>query len=215
MAAKKCTLCGGDHYALGWCRNHYARWHRKGSTRLTLTKNKGKKCKVEGCSRTAFTKGECHIHYARWRKYSSYEKKVYRGPANWRWKGGKFKYPDHYTLKKNRLIKLKQTGGKCEECGAAADRVIRKDGSTSNHAVENLMAVCMECFGKNIKLHGNGKYKSKYGPIRDMAKKYSISEATIYQRLRKGLLPDGSGGGRRGRPKKIRLTESPQGGNRA
>jgi len=39
-----------------------------------------------------------------------------KGKRNGNWKGGTAEYPNHYEMKKNRLIKLQQTKGKCEAC---------------------------------------------------------------------------------------------------
>jgi len=109
-------------------------------------------------------------------------------------------------LKKNRLIKLRETGGKCEFCGAPANMVIHKDGSKSNHVVKNLTAVCRKCQGKNTRKRGKSKYKNIYGRIADMAAKMGVSEATLYKRL-KNCLPVGNSS------KKKLLTATSQGKN--
>ena len=173
-----------------------------------------KKCIAPGCGRIVYARGACSAHYQRMRATGSYKKSVRRGKNHWSWRGGKSQYPGHYILKKNRLVRLKQAGNKCEDCRAFANRVVRRDGSASNHAVENLKAVCRKCFGRNIRLRGKGKYKSKYGRVGDLAEKHGVSEAEMYRRLRRGLPPGGSGR-RAGRPKKIRLTETPRGESRA
>jgi 5-methylcytosine-specific restriction endonuclease McrA len=61
---------------------------------------------------------------------------------------GHFDYPDHYTMKRNRLAALAETDGKCKQCGHLARHVHHIDGSRTNHAVENLMPLCCSCHFK-------------------------------------------------------------------
>ena len=199
---RQCTLCEKKHYARGYCKNHYMLWWKKGTPNRENAKNKGMICKIRGCNSVAHAKGTCVKHYTRWLKHGSCKKKVYKGIDNWCWKGGKSQYPGHYTLKKNRLIKLKQVNNKCEDCSAFANKVIRKDGDNSNHEITNLKAVCQKCFNKNTISHGKSKYKNSVGRVADLAIKMGVSEYTIYKRLKQGLFPSGSGR-HRGRPKKI------------
>ena len=188
---RKCSLCEKEYYAKGYCKNHYMRCRRNGTPDPIRIKNKGLICKVDGCDRAAYVKGICNMHYQRLRNGGSYEKKMRRGENHWSWKGGVSEYPDHNTLKKNRLIKLREVDGKCEECGGLANQVVRKDGSKSNHAVKNLKAVCSKCRGENIKKFGKSKYKNVYGRIPDLSIKTGISQAILYKRLRGGLPMEG------------------------
>jgi hypothetical protein len=59
--------CGETMLARGWCRKHYYRWRRNGTTDLL----KGQSvCSVEDCGRGARGgRGWCRMHYARWRKH--------------------------------------------------------------------------------------------------------------------------------------------------
>jgi 5-methylcytosine-specific restriction endonuclease McrA len=54
-------------------------------------------------------------------------------------------YPNHSLMKKNRLIKLKQTKCKCEVCGGKASVIHHLDGSMDNHKLENLSTLCPKC----------------------------------------------------------------------
>ena len=57
----------------------------------------------------------------------------------------KRQYPNHYKMKKNRIIKLKQTKGKCEVCKRNAQVIHHIDESLDNHSVDNLLALCVIC----------------------------------------------------------------------
>ncbi len=55
----------------------------------------------------------------------------------------------HYTktgeLVKARKEKLEAVNWRCEICGRTAQHIHHKDGSKSNHAKDNLMALCPTC----------------------------------------------------------------------
>ena len=68
-------------------------------------------------------------------------------------------YPNHHILKKNRLVKLEQTNGLCEVCGAIARHVHHLDKSIDNHDLENLQALCYGC---HAKLHPRGRGAIKF-----------------------------------------------------
>jgi hypothetical protein len=68
-----------------------------------------------------------------------------KGSKNFQWKGGIATYPNHYELKKNRLIKLKETKGLCEICNKSAKYVHHLDETKTNHSCENLVVVCSKC----------------------------------------------------------------------
>ncbi len=100
---------------------------------------------------------------------------------NINWKGGIAAYPNHYLMKKNRIIKLKSTLGKCEICGQRADRIYHNDEDKSNHSLENLTAVCHDC---HMVLHSSrkqktSKFKRLYGmTLREMAEAFGGSFTT-------------------------------------
>ena len=58
----------------------------------------------------------------------------------------------HYTntteLQQNRLIVLNQDNYRCEYCRKHADQIHHLDLSTWNHAVDNLMSLCVSCHRK-------------------------------------------------------------------
>ena len=100
------------------------------------------------------------------------------------------RYPNHYQLKKNRLKKLKQVGGKCEVCGESAHRVIRKDNTKYNHSVKNLKALCGKCFYARSKgRHNKSRYRQIYGmTLKEMSKKFGYGKSFYSLLNRKGLL---------------------------
>ncbi len=77
-------------------------------------------------------------------------------------------YPNHYTMKKNRIIKLNRIKFKCEICGGKARYIHHIDETKYNHELSNLMAVCPKC---HVKLH----------PKRGRPKKYKDG-STYYER---------------------------------
>jgi len=80
-----------------------------------------------------------------------------KGKKNNLWKGGIAEYPNHYLMKKNRLIILMQNP-KCEICGNPATEIHHKDFSKNNHKLSNLMATCHRCNN-----HLSSKFYQKYG----------------------------------------------------
>ena len=82
-----------------------------------------------------------------------------KGKNNPNWKGGIAEYPNHSLMKKNRLIKLKQTAGKCEICGRKTEKmnIHHLDGSKSNHSLDNLILLCRNC---HCRLHRGRKAKT-------------------------------------------------------
>lgn len=57
-----------------------------------------------------------------------------------------YAYANHSSvLKKARLKVLIRAHGKCEVCGQKARVVHHQDGSTVNHALDNLTALCVAC----------------------------------------------------------------------
>ena len=81
----------------------------------------------------------------------------------------KHSYPNHYTMKKNRIIKLQQTKCTCEICGKRAQVVHHIDESLDNHSLDNLMALCSKCHraihhpDRVYGVHKTSKYIRLYG----------------------------------------------------
>lgn len=70
-----CSVEGCDkrHKARGFCRIHYRRLMRNGTTELIPKKSKGV-CLVEGCNSTVNARGLCNKHYPRFRRYGDPKK---------------------------------------------------------------------------------------------------------------------------------------------
>ena len=90
-----------------------------------------------------------------------------KGKDNPKWNGGVSEYPNHYEMKKNRLIKLKEVDGKCEACGEDAYCVHHLDGSNDNHQLDNLAVLCKKCHsilhaGRENNNHSQRLKTSKY-----------------------------------------------------
>lgn len=66
MAKRTCSVEGCDKpvEARGWCKAHYNRWRRNGTTELPLKAQ----CSVPGCERVVSARGWCITHYDRWRR---------------------------------------------------------------------------------------------------------------------------------------------------
>jgi len=101
-------------------------------------------------------------------------------------------YPKHHLMRKNRLIKLQETQGKCEICKTnKAYMIHHKDFSMDNHSLDNLIVVCCRC---HRIIHANrnpsiSKYKRIYGmTLLEIAKQIQCSSATVVELHRKKLL---------------------------
>jgi hypothetical protein len=66
---KPCVIddCPDPQLARGWCRMHYLRWYRLGSTD-TPPRFVPKPCAVETCTEFAVKLGWCVMHHARWKR---------------------------------------------------------------------------------------------------------------------------------------------------
>ena len=154
-------------------------------------------CKVEGCGKKYKAKGYCCTHYARF----SYRKKFSlsldlsikyscKGKRNFMWRGGIAEYPNHYLMKKNRLIILMQNP-KCEYCGKPATQVHHKDGSKTNHSLSNLAASCQSCNSTIRFRPNNSKYFRKYGMnLQQIADKIGYSLCHIWRLEQQGILEE-------------------------
>ncbi|MFH2025295.1 MAG: hypothetical protein ABIK30_05645 [bacterium] len=174
---RKCALpnCNKKHYAKGFCRTHYNlnRFNGEPEYKKNLPKPK---CKVENCHKISKTKGFCKFHYNRYAKGIELTKpKGNHGELNNKWSGGYSQYPNHYEMKKNRLIVLKKSNYICCFCGGKANCIHHLDFSKDNHDISNLVASCHKC--NTQKRNGdNRRYLSTYGmPAKKIAKKMGIS----------------------------------------
>ena len=66
---EECVIedCDGPQLAQGWCRKHYLRWYRLGSTG-TPPRFVVKTCSIGGCDDPAIKHGWCSKHHARWKR---------------------------------------------------------------------------------------------------------------------------------------------------
>lgn len=147
-------------------------------------------CLVENCGRKHYAKGLCSIHYRRYRYHGSFEKRK-GGAASYNWKGGIADYPNHWKMKKQRLLKISQTKGRCELCGRKGKQIHHKDGSKTNHSIDNLMFLCQKCHGA---LHRGRKAKTSkylrlYGmTFEDISKKLKCDYPIFIDWHKRGLI---------------------------
>ncbi len=158
------------------CHNHYERFVDCGDPLGTL-----KKCEVKGCKKKIHKNSKykyCESHRYRMNNNIPLDAPkgwAVRGKKNVNWKGGVAEYPDHYTMKRNRLLKLKQVNGKCEKCDEKAILIHHKDGSKNNHSLDNLIPLCQKCHGviHTGRKNKTSKYKNLYGiTLKEMIEKY-------------------------------------------
>lgn len=143
--------CKGQHYAKGLCQKHYIK-------KMYLLANPdrarlGEKiCEAENCTKSILsTSIFCAKHNERFKAGNTLDlsiklkKGAPTGKDNHWWKGGVSDYPNHGLLKKQRLKKLESVNYKCEECGKQAVLTHHLDKTKTNHALENLKALCNKC----------------------------------------------------------------------
>lgn len=90
---KLCILepCQGKYYAKGYCRKHYQRYRKSGTTETTKSwGTQARECVVSGCSNSKRSMDMCNKHYLRYRKHGDPE-------VNLR-PGGKRKKDDGYII---------------------------------------------------------------------------------------------------------------------
>lgn len=80
-------------------------------------------------------------------------------------------------MKKNRILKIKETNGLCENCGLKGAHVHHKDFGKTDHSLKNLQFLCVSCHGL---MHVGRKNKRNPKPYScfensDFYKKYGIS----------------------------------------
>lgn len=152
--------CRKRYYAKGFCNSHWALKQRNGIP--VYKKDLYRKCVVPGCEEKPTRTGLCKFHnHRRSQGKSLMRPKGNGGSLNVHWRGGVADYPNHYLLKKNRLIVLEAANYTCEFCGSPTKQVHHRDHSKTNHAISNLVACCHSC---NLLLAGKArkKYESKY-----------------------------------------------------
>lgn len=158
--------CNNKYYAKGFCKNHYTINWRRG-TPFYKTYEKGI-YKVKKCEEQAYLKGYCILHYGRKKQGVRINRPWgVKGKLNPRWNNGTSDYPNHYQMKKNRLVILKEANYICEYCGGKANEVHHKDLSKNNHSLDNLAASCHKCNCNKLRRNKNVRYLKIYGkPIR-------------------------------------------------
>lgn len=149
-------------------------------------------CSVQGCEKESRTKGYCKFHYVRWRRNVPFDRPFgLKGENNPNWKGGKSGYKDHWTMKKNRLIKIKQCQGKCEICNKKGLQVHHRDENKQNHSLNNLIFLCIKC---HKRLHRGRRNSTtiwirRYGfNAKELCKKLNCSWGTLQKWHKQGWI---------------------------
>ena len=141
-------------------------------------------CKIKNCDRKCIAKGYCALHWHR-KHYNKIPINLpYHGNKGFRniqWRGGVAEYPNHYIMKKNRLIILIHNPI-CEICNEKpAVEVHHRNGNKADHRLRNLIASCHRCNSKIRFKPNNSKYRRIYGMnLKEMANKLNFSETNIY-----------------------------------
>jgi 5-methylcytosine-specific restriction endonuclease McrA len=183
--------CKHPHYSRHYCRTHYATFFKRGGYKM-------KPCAIPGCSyRAKRPHTLCVKHRKRLAKNLPMDLSIKSpgniGERNHRWNGGTSDYPHHYEMKKNRVIKMKNTKGKCEVCGKQGQHIHHIDGSKDNHVLENLILLCVKCHGivHNGRKNKTSKFFRLYGmTLKELAEKYGGTTAKYYDWHKKGILKD-------------------------
>ncbi len=164
MRICKIKRCNKKHYGKGYCRFHWVHfiWYWKNRDRIIQYQKKYKlkhygignkyhKCKIKGCNvGIESSKKYCRKHQYRKDHNLPIDLSLNlrghytKGERNFMWKGGVAEYPNHYLMKKNRLLILLQNP-RCKFCNKKATNIHHIDGNKSNHDLSNLVAVCCKC----------------------------------------------------------------------
>lgn len=107
-----------------------------------------------------------------------------KGKNNPRWNNGASGYPNHYQLKKNRLVVLEQANYTCQECGGHTNETHHKDGTKTNHSPSNLQPLCHKCqmsiYHKEIYVGGMNRKPELYPiPVKEIALLVECCTTTI------------------------------------
>ena len=151
----KVENCRTGVYAKGYCYKHWFQFKLNG-----VKLYQSKKCVAPGCDKNV-RKEYCSYHIRRVNKgmpLDSTQHELYGGANNPNWKGGVAQYKDHSEFKRQRLVKLKSVGYKCEICKGKATECHHKDKTKSNHRQNNLTALCRKC---HRSVFHSGKRKKK------------------------------------------------------
>ena len=176
------TGCNKPYYAKGYCRNHYILFKRRGTT--LKRSDEIRYCVVPGCiEKTTLLTNLCKFHGIRKNNGKSLTRpKGNSGELNHMWNGGIFDYPNHYEMKKNRIVVLENANYICHFCGGKADRIHHKDLSKDNHSTDNLLPSCAKCNQIHRADTKTSKFIRLYGvTLKELSKVLSISQPTIYK----------------------------------
>ena len=114
-----------------------------------------------------------------------------KGKDNFQWKGGVAEYPNHYEMKKNRLLKLKETKGLCEVCQKPAITIHHQDENKENHTLENLIILCQKCHAlvHTGRKNKTSKFTRLYGmTLEEMSERFGGSDGYYYALYQKNKL---------------------------
>ncbi len=188
LSKKRCQIkeCNREHYQYNYCRNHFTNFIRTGNPLGKLHK-----CLVENCTRLTKFK-YCFLHSRRISKHRSLDLSIHyypKGRKNFMWKGGIAEYPNHYLMKKQRLIVLKRHPI-CQKCKKRkSTQVHHRNGNKSDHRIKNLMASCQSCNSSIRFTPNNTKNYQKYGvSLYEIASKLNYSYTRIWQWEKGGIL---------------------------
>lgn len=186
---KLCSVegCKSMVFCKGFCHAHYELFRRRGTP-----EKRSHPCKAPGCKRKVYYE-YCHKHQQQIDKGIPLDAPLgwaVKGEKNVNWNGGVSQYPDHYTFKKQRLIKLAEVNYRCEECGGLARTVHHKDGTKTNHSIDNLKALCYKCHSRE---HRGTKRQTKFTRIygmntMELGKLLDVSPTTVFIWHRDGKL---------------------------
>lgn len=182
--------CKKPHYQHNFCKNHFENWRRCGKPEGIKHK-----CIVSGCNNIINISHEKYCRPHRDRKASGLTLDLRiscrhlqgaRGRKNPQWRGGVAEYPNHYQMKKQRLIVLERDNWTCVYCGKWSKSIHHLDETKWNHAESNLVCACPNCNSKQ-----SSPYFKKYGYTEEeIVKMYgkSLSYWTMHKREMRRLL---------------------------
>jgi len=211
MPICKIKNCNKKYYGRGYCQGHYNNlyFYPSHKKHIRQYQNEYRRkhypptkhlCFIPKCNNLVLVKYKyCCLHRKRMagkikdldlsKNLKNLVGRFTKGKLNVNWKGGIAEYPNHYLMKKNRLIILMQNP-KCEICGKPAIQIHHKDFSKSNHQLSNLMAVCIKCNCnlRNPKKPNTSKYRRLFrGTLPELSKKYKLSPSQIWRRIQRKI----------------------------